>query len=67
MMPELSLNILDVAENSTRAGASLVTITVNADQGSDHLTITIEDNGCGMNKSGMENLLHINRKKQIKS
>ncbi|MDD3253311.1 MAG: ATP-binding protein [Lachnospiraceae bacterium] len=48
MMPELSLNILDVAENSTRAGASLVTITVNADQASDHLTITIEDNGCGM-------------------
>ena len=31
MMPEISLNVLDVAENSTRAGASLVTITVDAD------------------------------------
>ena len=30
MMPEISLNILDVAENSTRAKASLVTIIVDA-------------------------------------
>lgn len=48
MMPEISLNILDVAENSTRAGASLVEITVDADQTTDRLTITIADDGCGM-------------------
>ena len=48
MMPEISLNVLDVAENSTRAGASLVTITVDADFTSDRLTIIIDDNGCGM-------------------
>lgn len=48
MMPEISLNILDVAENSTRAGASLVTITVHTDTEQDRLTITIADNGCGM-------------------
>ena len=48
MMPEISLNILDVAENSTRAGASLVQITVDADQTADRLTITIADDGCGM-------------------
>lgn len=48
MMTEISLNVLDVAENSTRAGASLVTITVAADTGKDRLTISIEDNGCGM-------------------
>lgn len=48
MMPEISLNILDVAENSTRAGAHLVTITVDADTESDRLTVTIEDDGCGM-------------------
>ncbi len=47
-MPEISLNVLDVAENSTRAGASLVTITVDADFTSDRLTIIIDDNGCGM-------------------
>lgn len=48
MMPEISLNVLDVAENSTRAGASLVTITVDADISSDKLTVIIDDNGCGM-------------------
>lgn len=48
MMPEISLNILDVAENSTRAGASLVEITVNADMAADLLTVVIKDNGCGM-------------------
>ncbi|MFR5601969.1 MAG: ATP-binding protein [Lachnospiraceae bacterium] len=48
MMTELSLNVLDVAENSTRAGASLVTILVKADTLSDLLTIVIEDDGCGM-------------------
>ena len=47
-MPEISLNILDVAENSTRAKASLVEITVDADTASDRLTIVIKDNGCGM-------------------
>ena len=28
MMPELSLNILDVAQNSVTAGASLIEITI---------------------------------------
>lgn len=47
-MTEISLNILDVAENSTRAGAGLVTITVAADFTTDTMTIIIEDDGCGM-------------------
>ena len=49
-MPEISLNILDVAENSTRAGASLVEITVDADTKKDRLTVIIKDDGCGMTK-----------------
>lgn len=48
MMTELSLNILDIAENSTKAGAKLVCITVNADFSSDRLLISIKDDGCGM-------------------
>lgn len=48
MMPEISLNILDVAENSTRAGASLVQLTVDADTAADRLAVIVEDNGCGM-------------------
>ena len=48
MMTELSLNILDVAENSVRAGASLITITVDTDTTADRITIIIDDDGCGM-------------------
>lgn len=54
MMTEISLNILDVAENSTRANASLVQITVEADTGSDRLTVAIADNGCGMSQEQVE-------------
>lgn len=54
MMTEISLNILDVAENSTKAGASLVYITVDADFAADQLTVTIADNGCGMTPDQVE-------------
>lgn len=47
-MTEISLNILDVAENSTRAGASLVSIAVFTDRAADQLTVIIRDNGRGM-------------------
>ncbi len=45
-MKELSLNILDIAENSVKAGASLTTIEI-IEQG-DTLTLTITDDGSGM-------------------
>ena len=54
MMPEISLNILDVAENSTRAGASLVQITVDVQPNLDRLTVIIADDGCGMTKEQVE-------------
>lgn len=49
-MPEISLNILDVAENSVRAEASLVEITVSVQPEEDTLTVVIRDDGCGMTK-----------------
>ena len=45
-MKELSLNILDIAENSVKAGADLIKISLL--QTHDTLTLTIADNGCGM-------------------
>ena len=48
MMPEISLNILDVAENSVRARASLIEIAVSVQPKEDTLSVTITDNGCGM-------------------
>lgn len=53
-MTEISLNILDVAENSTRAGASVVTVTVDADFSADQLTVIIQDDGCGMTAEQVE-------------
>ena len=48
------MNILDVAENSTRAGASLVQITVDVQPDLDRLTVIIADDGCGMTKEQVE-------------
>jgi hypothetical protein len=45
-MKELSLNILDIAQNSVKAGAAYVEILLN--QTGNLLTITIKDDGCGM-------------------
>lgn len=45
-MKELSLNILDIAKNSVKAGASLITITIDEHDG--WRTLTIADDGCGM-------------------
>ena len=47
-MQELSLNVLDIAQNSVRAGAKLIEITVEEQPKTDLLTITIGDDGCGM-------------------
>lgn len=44
------MNILDIAENSVRAGASLIEIAVCIDEAADKLSVVIKDNGCGMTK-----------------
>lgn len=54
-MKELSLNILDVAKNSVRAGASLIKISIDTDTDG-ILTLTIEDNGCGMDEDMVKNV-----------
>ncbi len=51
-MKELSLNVLDVAKNSVKAGATLIEITLIEENG--HLTMTIADNGCGMTPEVVE-------------
>jgi len=55
-MTEISLNILDIAENSTSAGAGLVEIFVEIDEAENYLKTTIKDNGCGMSE---EQLSHV--------
>jgi len=47
-LQDLSLHILDVAENGIRAGATLIEIHILEELEDDLLQITIEDNGHGM-------------------
>lgn len=54
-MKELSLNILDISENSVKAGAALVEITVSEDN--DTLSISVKDDGCGMSEETVRSVI----------
>ena len=56
-MIELSLHILDIAENATRAGASLIHISLNEDSRNDTLTMEIRDDGNGMSEAVLKKVL----------
>lgn len=56
-MLELSLHILDIAENSTRAGARHVDIHLNEDPEDDLLTLEIADDGAGMDGETLAKVL----------
>jgi anti-sigma regulatory factor (Ser/Thr protein kinase) len=47
-MKEIALHILDIAQNSIRAGAGEIKITIDESPAADTLTMTITDNGIGM-------------------
>ncbi len=47
-MREIALHILDIAQNSVTAGATLVEIGVNEKPDEDVLEVIVKDNGCGM-------------------
>ena len=48
-MRDLSLHILDLAQNSVRAAASMVQISISVDE-KKWITISIADDGCGMDE-----------------
>ena len=53
-MNEISLHILDILQNSIHAGASLITVIIRYDQAAGTLSISIEDDGCGMDEAYLE-------------
>jgi len=53
-MEDLSLHILDIAENSINAGASLIMIKIIEDIKANLLLVEISDNGRGMDKKMYE-------------
>ncbi len=50
MMKEIALHLLDIAENSISAGATLVQINVCIDTTADNLVASVRDNGRGMSE-----------------
>lgn len=55
-MRELSLNVLDIAQNSISAGASLIEIIVTVDHTCDSMCILIRDNGRGMTQEQLQSV-----------
>jgi len=56
-MLEISLHILDIVNNSVKANASLISVTVNEAKKENLLKVTIEDNGCGMDQDFLAQVL----------
>lgn len=57
-MTELSLHILDIVQNSIKANATLIEIDINEDVKNNLLTIQIIDNGCGMDKDFLSDVVN---------
>ncbi|HRX69192.1 MAG TPA: ATP-binding protein [Tenuifilaceae bacterium] len=56
-MKELSLHILDIAQNSIVANATQIGIKVNEDGAKNTLTIVLEDNGVGMSPEVLKKVI----------
>ena len=56
-MLELSLHILDIAENAVRAKARRVFISMTEDQANDRLTLELRDDGAGMTPEELKRVL----------
>jgi len=54
IMKEISLHLLDIAQNSISAGATLVEITVEVDHAWDMMRCQVKDNGRGMERDLLE-------------
>lgn len=53
-MKTLAEHILDIAQNSVRAGATLIEIIVEESKKNDLWQLTITDNGCGMDEPTLQ-------------
>ena len=56
-MQDMSLHILDIAENSLAAGAKRVEIRIEEDSRADRMKIEIIDDGCGMDEETVKQAL----------
>jgi signal transduction histidine kinase len=57
-MEDLSLHILDIVENSLRAGAENIEITLAEDKDNHRLKLQIQDDGIGMDDETLKNAMN---------
>lgn len=56
-MRELSLNVMDIAQNSVRAKASVIEIEITENTEQSTLEIKITDDGCGMSEEQVKSVI----------
>lgn len=56
-MQDISLHILDIVENAITARATKINVRITEDRNKDLLTVTIEDNGIGMDNMSARSAL----------
>lgn len=56
-MQELSLNVLDIVQNSIKAKASLISVIVTKKTADKTMSIIIDDNGCGMSEETLKRVV----------
>lgn len=57
-MKDLSMHIMDILQNSTRAKATEITLEVLEDSVCDTLTLIFKDNGCGMDEETVQKVIN---------
>lgn len=55
-MRDISLHIMDIAQNSITAGASAVDMSISSDEDGDTLQVRISDNGKGMREDDLDSV-----------
>lgn len=53
-MKELALHIMDIMQNSITADSTMISVGVEVSSGDEMLTISVEDNGCGMDEETLK-------------
>ncbi len=57
-MKDLSMHIMDILQNSTRAKAKNITLEVLENHDADTLTLVFKDDGCGMSQETVEKVVN---------
>ena len=56
-MKDLSLHVMDILQNSTRAGATKIELNIIEDTNKDTYTLQFIDNGCGMDEETVQKVI----------